>query len=344
MRAALHGRQSAQRQADRHGDQHGAQHQLDGGTDGERQFLAHHLVGDDRAAEIAAQHAADDSRRTGWGSAGRARARWRMAAMVSALASGPAMIIAGSAGTTCSRQKQRNSTPSSAGNETSRRWTICLPMRRPRTEFQATETRASISQRVWSYPPSRRFAGFEAVRARTFIQQHSDMHAVCRHAHPPACGRTWPVMKPAPSEQRKQIGGAELVGLAEPAQRDLRRHLGHRFLVGEQRRREVVGVLDIVRADGVHRDAVAPQLLGERGDEAVGGGARRDVRRVVGDAAQRRGRGHEHDAARLALAHRRRHELRRAGTAPPPWLRARRGSPPAALRRAARAARDRRRC
>ena len=65
----------------------------------------------------------------------------RMAAMVSALASGPAMIIAGSAGTTCRRQKQRNRTPSSAGNETSRRWTICLPMHHPRTD-QANETHA----------------------------------------------------------------------------------------------------------------------------------------------------------------------------------------------------------
>ena len=57
----------------------------------------------------------------------------RIAAMVSALASGPAMIIAGSAGTTCSRQKQRKRTPSKAGNEISRRWTICCPMRRQRT-------------------------------------------------------------------------------------------------------------------------------------------------------------------------------------------------------------------
>ena len=56
-------------------------------------------------------------------------------------------------------------------------------------------------------------------------------------------------MKPAPSEQRKQIAAPELVGLAEPSQRDLRRHLGHRLVVGEQRRREVVGVLDVVRAD-----------------------------------------------------------------------------------------------
>ena len=38
----------------------------------------------------------------------------RIASMVSALASGPAMIIAGSAGTTCSRQKHRKSTPRSA--------------------------------------------------------------------------------------------------------------------------------------------------------------------------------------------------------------------------------------
>ena len=58
---------------------------------------------------------------------------WRMAAMVSAFASGPAMIIAGSAGTTCNKQKQRKRTPSKAGNEISKRWTICFPMRRQRT-------------------------------------------------------------------------------------------------------------------------------------------------------------------------------------------------------------------
>ena len=36
-----------------------AQHQLDGRADGHRQFLAHHPVGNDRAAEIAAQHPQD---------------------------------------------------------------------------------------------------------------------------------------------------------------------------------------------------------------------------------------------------------------------------------------------
>ncbi len=55
----------------------------------------------------------------------------RMAAIVSAFASGPAMIAAGSAGTTCIRQKHRNSTPSSAGSEIKSRWTICRPISNP---------------------------------------------------------------------------------------------------------------------------------------------------------------------------------------------------------------------
>ncbi len=53
-----------------------------------------------------------------------------IAAMVSGFASGPAITSAGSAGTTCSRQKQRKSTPISAGIDISRRWTICLAIRR----------------------------------------------------------------------------------------------------------------------------------------------------------------------------------------------------------------------
>ena len=68
----------------------------------------------------------------------------RIAAMVSALASGPAMIIAGSAGTTCNRQKQRKRTPSKAGNEISRRWTICCPMRRQRTGWAKRNARADV--------------------------------------------------------------------------------------------------------------------------------------------------------------------------------------------------------
>jgi len=76
----------------------------------------------------------------------------RIAAMVSALASGPAMIIAGSAGTTCNRQKQRKRTPSKAGKEISRRWTICCPMRRQRTG-KAMGNRASARAGVVQSPP-----------------------------------------------------------------------------------------------------------------------------------------------------------------------------------------------
>ena len=110
----------------------------------------------------------------------------RMAAMVSALASGPAMIIAGSAGTTCRRQKQRNRTPSSAGNETSRRWTICLPMHHPRTD-QANETHAGLCRRVWSYLPlPPRFGDCQSSVHERLFTTHSDMHSDCRHAQPPA--------------------------------------------------------------------------------------------------------------------------------------------------------------
>ena len=55
--AAIDRCQRPQRKAARHRDQHRPQHQLDGRTDGHRQLLAHHPVGNDRAAEIAAQHA-----------------------------------------------------------------------------------------------------------------------------------------------------------------------------------------------------------------------------------------------------------------------------------------------
>src|SRR5262245_3550364 len=103
---------------------------------------------------------------------------------------------------------------------------------------------------------------------------------------------------------QKADGGAQLLRLAETAERNLRGHLGHRLLVGQQRRREVVRVLDVVRAHGVHRDAVAAQLLGERRDETVGRRARRHIGCIVGDAAQGRGRRYEHNAAPLALAHR----------------------------------------
>ena len=47
------------RETARHRDQHRAQHQFDRRPDGHRQFLAHHPVGDDGAAEIAAQHTQD---------------------------------------------------------------------------------------------------------------------------------------------------------------------------------------------------------------------------------------------------------------------------------------------
>jgi hypothetical protein len=57
--AALHRRQRAQRQAAGHGQQHGAKHQLDRRADRVSEFLDHHLVGDDRAAEVTLQHAAD---------------------------------------------------------------------------------------------------------------------------------------------------------------------------------------------------------------------------------------------------------------------------------------------
>src|SRR5690242_18963148 len=53
---------------------------------------------------------------------------------------------------------------------------------------------------------------------------------------------------------------AELGALAEAAERDLRRHLGHRLVIGEQLCRAVVGFLDLVRADDVDRDAVAADL------------------------------------------------------------------------------------
>src|SRR5471030_927669 len=84
--------------------------------------------------------------------------------------------------------------------------------------------------------------------------------------------------------------GAELAAFAQSPERDLRGHLGHRVLVGEQGGREVVGVLDIVRADRVHRDAVAAQFLGERVHQTVRGSAGRGIGRVIGDAAQRRRR------------------------------------------------------
>ena len=118
----------------------------------------------------------------------------RMAAMVSALASGPAMIIAGSAGTTCNRQKQRKRTPSKAGNEISRRWTICCPMRRQRTGwakrkaptltllFPSLGSRASSDVRSFCLSSdsdtclSRRHAQTaDRVRLRPFAR-HADNH------------------------------------------------------------------------------------------------------------------------------------------------------------------------
>ena len=57
--AAIDGGQRAERDPDGNGDQHSAHHQLDGRADGQRQLLDHLLVGNDRAAEIAAHHAHD---------------------------------------------------------------------------------------------------------------------------------------------------------------------------------------------------------------------------------------------------------------------------------------------
>jgi len=57
--AAIDRGQRAERQPAGHRDQHAAQHQLDRRADGEGELLAHHLVGDDRASEIATQHPQD---------------------------------------------------------------------------------------------------------------------------------------------------------------------------------------------------------------------------------------------------------------------------------------------
>ena len=74
-------------------------------------------------------------------------------------------VWAGSAGTTCSKQKQRKRTPSKAGNEISRRWTICCPMRRQRTGEAKGNRFAARARELQSPPWQPRFVR----RARTLI-------------------------------------------------------------------------------------------------------------------------------------------------------------------------------
>ena len=198
--AALHRRQGAERQAERHGDQHGAHHQLDGRADGEAELLGHHLVGDDRAAEIAAQHAADILDELDGD---------RPVEPELEADGGDGVGLGVGAGDDHRRIGRHDLQQAEAKEEN--------PEQSGERDQQAVDdlsSHAPSSDRL-DQGHARRFSPACLDVApwqprfgqpcAAFTCSECDRLARPRHAHPPACGRTWPVMKPAPSEHRKQI-------------------------------------------------------------------------------------------------------------------------------------------
>src|SRR6516165_8823903 len=83
----------------------------------------------------------------------------RIDSTVSFLASGPAIMVAGSAGATCIKKKHRNRTPTNAGTEITRRWIICRPMK----FLHVYKLGGS------SHPPPRLAAGADVALLRSLV-------------------------------------------------------------------------------------------------------------------------------------------------------------------------------